>query len=428
MIEKVFSIDIAAPVARVWQEITRTNARCRPMFGTMLLVKLESGAPLRYRSMDGKHTFVAGEVVEVAAPTRLVHTLPSRADDVARQRVCPLGDVSHEACFARLVTTFVFPNLPDAPTLVAWELTATASGTRVTVTHSRFEGETKTYKAVYGSWPKILGLFQQVIEKGDVGAGTKFQQGLMGAMAFVIPKSLRTDVVEAVQAYYASISFMDAQVGRVVAALDRLGLTESTVIVFTSDHGYHLGEHGLWQKQSVFEESARVPLLVVDPSQAKRGGTAVATPVSHVDLFPTLAELCGIEPPRNLQGQSLAPMLKDPSATGRGWALTQVVRGGGIRRAGASPAVGDDGKRFFGYSLRTARWRYTEWGEGKQGRELYDHERDARELTNLAEKPEFAEQVADLSKQLRAAAATTFPPSGQTPELKEGLWPPNLIQ
>lgn len=166
MIEKVFSIDIEAPVARVWQEITRTNARCRPMFGTMLLVKLEPGAPLRYRSMDGKQTFVAGEVVEVAAPTRLVHT-------------------------------FVFPNLPDAPTLVVWELTATTSGTRVTVTHSRFEGETKTYKAVYGSWPKILGLFKQVIEKGDVGAGTKFQQWMMGAMGFVLPRSLRTDVVEA---------------------------------------------------------------------------------------------------------------------------------------------------------------------------------------------------------------------------------------
>jgi uncharacterized protein YndB with AHSA1/START domain len=165
MIERVFTIDIAAPVERVWQEITRTGSRCRPMFGTVLFVKLESGAPLRYRSVDGKHTFVAGEVVEAVPPTRLVHT-------------------------------FVFPNLPDAPTLVAWELAATATGTRVTVTHSRFEGETKTYKAVYTSWPRILGLFKEVIERGDVGAGTKFQHALMGAMSFVLPKSLRTDVVE----------------------------------------------------------------------------------------------------------------------------------------------------------------------------------------------------------------------------------------
>jgi hypothetical protein len=97
----------------------------------------------------------------------------------------------------RLVHTFVFPNLPDAPTLVTWTLEPTATGTRVTVTHARFDGETKTYKAVFGSWPKILGLFKRVIETGDVGFGTKFQQGLMSAFCFILPKSLRTEVVEA---------------------------------------------------------------------------------------------------------------------------------------------------------------------------------------------------------------------------------------
>lgn len=166
MIEKVFSVDIKAPVERVWQEITRTNARCRPMFGTMLFMKLEPGAPMRYRSMDGKHTFVAGEVVEVKAPNRLVYT-------------------------------FVFANLSDAPTLVTWELTPTATGTRVTVTHSRFEGETKTWKMVYKSWPKILGLFKRVIETGDVGVVTKYTHWLMGVVSPILPKSLRTEVVEA---------------------------------------------------------------------------------------------------------------------------------------------------------------------------------------------------------------------------------------
>jgi len=230
---------------------------------------------------------------------------------------------------------------------------------------------------------------------------------------------------QALQAYYASISFMDAQVGRVVAALDRLGLADSTVIVFTSDHGYHTGEHGLWQKQSLFEESARVPLLIVAPGVSAKNAVA-ASPVAHVDLFPTLAELAGVTPPTNLQGQSLVPLLRNPTTTGRGWALTQVVRGGGFNRMGASAAAGDNGKRFFGYSLRTARWRFTEWDEGAMGRELYDHDVDPKELTNLAALPAHVATVADLSRQLRAAVKTTFPPDGKTPAITPGLWAPVL--
>jgi arylsulfatase A-like enzyme len=229
------------------------------------------------------------------------------------------------------------------------------------------------------------------------------------------------------QAYYASISFMDTQVGKVIDSLDSLGLAENTIIVFTSDHGYHMGEHGLWQKQSLFEESARVPLLIVAPGVGKPGVVA-KSPVSHVDLYPTLAELCGVKTPENLQGQSLVPLLKDPAEVGRGWAITQVVRGGGFRRLGASPAVGDNGKRFFGFSLRTPRWRYTEWGEGEYGRELYDHDADPHELTNLAEDEAQAKTVAELSEQLRAAAKGTYPASGETPEVKPDLWPPNLTK
>ena len=232
---------------------------------------------------------------------------------------------------------------------------------------------------------------------------------------------------QAVQAYYASISFMDAQVGRVIGALDRLGLAESTIIVFTSDHGYHLGEHGLWQKQSLFEESARVPLLIVAPGLTPKGSVA-KSPVGHIDLYPTLTALCGVKAPENLQGQSLVPMLQDPAVKGRGWAITQVVRGGGFRRFGASPAVGDGGKRFFGYSLRTPRWRYTEWGEGEHGLELYDHDNDPKEITNLASLPAHAATVAELSQQLRAAAKATFPPSGVTPEVKEGVWAPQVVE
>ncbi len=224
---------------------------------------------------------------------------------------------------------------------------------------------------------------------------------------------------QAVQAYYASISFMDAQVGKVVDALDRLGLSENTVIVFTSDHGYHMGEHGLWQKMSLFEESARVPMLIVAPGVAK-SGTVVETPVSQVDLYPTLAELCGVPSPDTLQGQSLVPILQDPTNEGRGWALTQVTR-----RHGRS--VGNDRQgQFLGYSLRTQRWRYTQWDEGREGVELYDHQADPQEMSNLAGMPEHAKAEQNLAMKLRQAIQSSFPESGETPPLVPRVWAPNL--
>ena len=104
------------------------------------------------------------------------------------------------------------------------------------------------------------------------------------------------------------------------------------------------------------------------------------------------------------------------------------MRGGGPQRASVTTNVGSEGNRFFGYSLRTARWRYTEWDEGRKGRELYDHDSDPKELTNLAAVPEHARTVEELSRQLRTAAKSTFPPSGETPELKQTLWAPNLTE
>ncbi len=227
---------------------------------------------------------------------------------------------------------------------------------------------------------------------------------------------------QALQAYYASISFMDAQLGRVIAALDRLDLARNTVIVFTSDHGYHVGEHGLWQKQSLFEESARVPLLIVAPGVA-REGSAAESPVSLVDLYPTLAELAGVRVPAGLQGQSLVPILRDPTWSGRGWALTQMSRNASAATDGESLGGG----RFFGYSLRTARWRYTEWDGGKRGRELYDHDRDPKELTNLAAESGYTATVADLSRRLADAVRSTLPDSGIPPALQPVTWAPQLV-
>ncbi|MBX7165476.1 MAG: sulfatase [Pirellulales bacterium] len=188
---------------------------------------------------------------------------------------------------------------------------------------------------------------------------------------------------EAIRAYHATISFVDTQVGRLLDAVERLGLTESTVIVFWSDHGYHLGEHGLWMKQSLFEESARVPLLIAAPGQ-KAAGRACQRTVELVDLYPTLAELCGVEPPDNLHGESVAPLLDDPTLAWDHPAFSQVWRG-----------------KFPGHSLRTEQWRYTEWDNGQQGTELYDHQRDPHELDNLAGQPAFAAVEAELRSRLR---------------------------
>ncbi|WP_390620881.1 sulfatase [Thalassoglobus neptunius] len=217
---------------------------------------------------------------------------------------------------------------------------------------------------------------------------------------------------QAKQAYFASVEFMDAQVGRILNKLEELGLAENTIVVFTSDHGYHLGEHGLWQKMSLFEESSRVPLILRVP-EMNTSGSIAKTPVGLIDLYPTLCELCDVEAPANLQGQSLVSILKDPSEAGRGWALTEVMRGGKQNRR-------------YGYSLRTPRWRYTEWDSGKAGRELYDHDADPLEQTNLADQEEYQALIAKLSSQIEEAVSGTFPESGKIPSVSNSVWAPNL--
>lgn len=185
---------------------------------------------------------------------------------------------------------------------------------------------------------------------------------------------------EAIQAYWAATTFMDAQVGHVLDALDRLGLADSTVVVFTSDHGYHLADHGLWQKRSLFERSARVPLVIAAP-RAKARGTAARGLAELVDLYPTLTELAGIKPSSPLDGMSLAPMLDDPAASVKDAAFTQARNG---------------------YAVRTSRWRYIEWDEGRKGTQLYDMERDPGETMNLAQDARHAATVAELKARLAA--------------------------
>jgi iduronate 2-sulfatase len=194
---------------------------------------------------------------------------------------------------------------------------------------------------------------------------------------------------EAIQAYYASISFLDVNVGRLLDALDRLKLADNTVVVFWSDHGYLLGQHGQWMKQTLFEGSARAPLIFAGPS-VKRGNSSTRT-VEFVDIYPTLADLCGLaDVPKDLAGRSLRPLLSNPRAAWDRPALTQVRRGGA-------------GNQFMGYSVRDERWRYTEWDEGRRGVELYDEANDPRELRNLAGDPGHANVVARMKKLLQEA-------------------------
>jgi uncharacterized sulfatase len=184
-------------------------------------------------------------------------------------------------------------------------------------------------------------------------------------------------------AYYAAISFVDTQVGKLLDALDSLGLADNTIVVFWSDHGYHLGEHGLWFKQSCFEESAKSPFIISVPG-LKSAGSVCRRTVELVDIYPTLADITGLKAPEGLEGYSLAGLLKNPKSKWEHPAYTQVQRG-----------------KIPGHSVRTEKWRYTEWNFGQAGAELYDEVNDPKELNNLASDPKYASIVTEMKKLLK---------------------------
>jgi iduronate 2-sulfatase len=192
---------------------------------------------------------------------------------------------------------------------------------------------------------------------------------------------------ESIRAYYASISFLDANVGRILDALDHLRLADHTIVVFVSDHGYHLGDHGQWMKQTLFERSARAPLILAGPGITAKG-RSTSRVVEFLDLYPTLADLTRLSAPTDLHGRSLTRLLKNPQAAWNRPAVTQVQRGG--RENG-----------FMGYSVRTEQWRYTEWDTGKRGVELYNEVDDPSEMHNLAADPKHQKTVNEMQRVLR---------------------------
>ncbi|MBA4062453.1 MAG: sulfatase [Isosphaera sp.] len=205
---------------------------------------------------------------------------------------------------------------------------------------------------------------------------------------FIGRDASEAEAKEMTRAYWASVSWTDWNVGRVVAELDKLGLRESTVVVFWGDHGYHLGEKGKWSKHgSLYEVGTRVPLIVVAPG-AKGNGKVAPRPVQSVDLYPTLCELCGLKPPPGLEGHSLKPLLDDPSA------------------AWAHPAYTVAGNRKnLGVAVRTDKYRYAEYEDGKGGAMLFDAAADPTESKNLAADPAFAKVRDELAALARKHAA-----------------------
>lgn len=205
---------------------------------------------------------------------------------------------------------------------------------------------------------------------------------------------------QAIQAYYASTSFMDAQVGLLLDALDRLNLTDKTIVVFHSDHGYHLGEKNLWQKMSIFEESARVPMIISVPDNRANGQTC-SRPVELVSLHKTLTDLCGVSPASRVEGHSLRPLVETPAAKWKHAAYSQVTRD--IESEVPGPGKRKSKEQIMGRSVRTDRWRYTEWDGGRCGSELYDHDNDPQEMRNLARNPNQAKVAEKMHKLLLQA-------------------------
>ena len=197
-----------------------------------------------------------------------------------------------------------------------------------------------------------------------------------GAFADAFNAFSDTERQEFQRAYYAGVSFMDAQVGRLINTLDQLKLWDNTIVIFIGDHGYHHNERNWWSKATLFERVCRTPCIIAAPG-GKRGATCSSL-MEFVDIYPTVADYCGIRAPHELAGESVRPLLENPEREGKQAAFTLVTRGGGK----------------YGQAVRTDGWRYIRWSDGAN--ELYDETNDPQEVHNLADDPARSAVITDM--------------------------------
>ncbi len=212
-------------------------------------------------------------------------------------------------------------------------------------------------------------------------------------------------VAELRHGYYACVSYIDAQVGRLLDELERLGLSDNTVITLWGDHGFHLGEQGLWTKANNYEWATRAPLILAIPGQPNAGSRSDAL-VEFVDLYPTLVDACGLSQPAGLEGLSMMPLIEDPGRPWKKAVFNQYPRAFTDNR---HEGHGD----IMGYAARTCRYRYVEWRAWESGevvaQELYDHAGDAREMTNRAPDPAYKDIVKEHGEILAAGWKAALP-------------------
>ena len=212
-------------------------------------------------------------------------------------------------------------------------------------------------------------------DREDIPKSAFFKGGEASSGFNFVPEKVAKDYTHG---YYASLNFVDEEVGKLLAGLEQGGLAENTIVVFAGDQGFHLGEHHHWHKTTLFEEGVRVPLIVEDPRIESQGNTALGIS-GLIDIYPTLCELTGVEPRHQLSGKSLVPLLQDPSLPGKDWELTETRSQ---------------------YGLRTPTHRFSDLGGGDYM--LYDHVNDREEFTNLASDPEHAETLRELKELLKS--------------------------